>query len=368
MIGGLFVDAIVLFAIFAFEWAGPQLGATDAIRRAVACAAAFLGAALLRDPLGSIVRHVLGSSVDFSRLVAMLVAGVGVYLAASRLLQWRNAQRVDRIFDGYDAEEFGSPVLAAVDGGLLGLCWAVLFIGMLVLMPSDNIVSRAAVRSFTGGLLIRQEGALRWFADGFPHYTQTLPKGELGAVVGERDSIPMRGHEEPTSRNQDADVLLRAINGARLAHDVQSLTFNADVSGVARRQAESLVTEHQLSFEAPGGGKLDPRVQAALGETAGDFSPDVGIQVAWAHSPANAGKGLIEDDDASSLLTDSKWSEIGIGVADAGWFNGRIYVVLLVGPLDSSSTTATTSGADGAAGAAGVPGVAGSTSVPGTTA
>jgi uncharacterized protein YkwD len=363
MIGGLLIDAIVVFAVVAFEWAGPQLGATDAIRRAVACAAAFLGAALLRDPLGSVVRHMLGTSIDLSRLVAMLLAGLGIYLAASSILQWRNAQRAERILGGYDSEEFGSPVLAAVDGGLLGLCWAVLFIGLLVLMPSDNVVSRAAVRSFTGGLLIRQESALRWFADGFPHYTQTLPKGELGAVVGEHDSIPMRGHKEPTSRNKDADVLLRALNGARRARNVQSLTFNADVSGVARRQAESLVTEHKLSFDAPGGGPLDPRVQAALGETAGDFAPKIGVQVAWAHSPANAGKGLIEDASAESLITDSKWSEIGIGVADAGWFNGRIYVVLLVGPLQTDTAT---SGATGAAGAAGAAGDTGTTSVPGT--
>ena len=40
---------------------------------------------------------------------------------------------------------------------------------------------------------------------------------------------------------------------------------------------------------------------------------------------------------ARTLLEDSRWSEIGIGTADAGWFNGRIYVLLLVGPSDEAT-------------------------------
>jgi uncharacterized protein YkwD len=361
MIGGLLVDAIVIGSVIAFEWAGPQLGATDAIRRAVACLVAFIAAVLLRDPIGSIIEHLLGSSVDFARLVAMLLVGLGTYIAASSVVQWRNARRAERIFDGYDSEEFGSPVLAAVDGGLLGLGWAVLFIALLVLMPSDNFVSRAAVRSVTGGLLIRQEGALRWLADGFPHYTQTLPKGKVGAVVGERDSIPMRGGGEPTSRNQDADVLLRRINRARVDASVQSLTFNADVSGVARRQAEALVTERTLSYEAPGGGTLDARVLAALGEAAGEFSDEVGTELVWAHSPANAAKGLLQDADSVQVIGDPRWTEIGIGVADGGWFNGRVYVLLLVGPPEAAADDAGSTGAGAAAGVPGTPGVPGTT-------
>lgn len=364
MIGGLLVDAIVVGAIVAFEWAGPQLGAEHAVRRAIACAVAFLAAALLRDPLGDIITDVLGASVDFGRLAAMLAVGFGVYVAASRVLQWRDAQRVERIFAGYDSEESGSPLLAALDGALLGFCWAVLFIAMLVLLPADNLVSRAAVKSVTGGILIRQESGLQWLSDGFPHYTQTLPKGKLGAVVGEQASLPMHGDDAPEPATRDADDLLRFINTARRAQTIQPLAFNPDMAKVARRHAAALVTDRSLSYRTPTGGTIDDRVRASLGGASGSFDEEVGIEVAWAHSPANAGTAMLEDDRAGRLLRDERWTEIGIGVADAGWFNGRIYVLFLVGPIeddggeeadDGTEPSVDDVGADGAAAAAGVP-------------
>lgn len=353
MIGGLLIDAIVVGAIVAFEWAGPQLGAAHAVRRAIACAVGFVAAVLTRDPAGSIVEAVLGTSVDFSRLVAMLAVGFGAYFAASKLVQWRDAKRAERIFGGYDADEFGSPAIAAIDGALLGFCWAVLFIALLVLMPANNIVSRAAVQSFTGSVLIRQESALRWLAEGFPHYTQTLPKGQDGTVVGERDELPMHGDQEPQSLNREADLLLRFLNRERRANAVQTLTFNPDIAAVARRHASALVAARTLSYTTPSGGPLDSRVRAALGGAAGGFAEDIGIEVAWSHSAANAARSMLEDDErASRLLLDPRWSEVGIGVSDAGWFNGRIYVVLLVGPVEEGSGDDESEQLDGDEGAA----------------
>lgn len=345
MIGGLLIDAIVIGAIVAFEWAGPQLGAANAVRRAVACAVGFLAAVVMRDPVGGIIDAVLGTSVDLSRLVAMLGVGVGAYLAASKVLQWRDARRAERVFSGdFDSEEFGSPVIAAVDGALLGFCWAVLFISFLVLLPADNVVSRSAVQSFTGSTLIKQEGWLRWLSGGFPHYTQTLPKGEDGAVVGERESLPMHGDDEPRIVNGDVDIVLRLVNGARRDQSRQTLAFNPDLAAVARRHATSLVVDRTLTYRTPTGGALEDRARAALGGAAGDFQDDVGIEVAWAHSAANATKAMLEDGRAGRLLLDERWTEVGIGVADGGWFNGRIYVLLLVGPVQDDDTEAVDSG------------------------
>jgi uncharacterized protein YkwD len=349
MIGGLLVDAIVVGAIVAFEWAGPQLGADAAVRRAIGCILGFIAAVLMRDVVGDVIEAIFHFSTDFSRLAAMLGVGFGVYIAASNILVWRDAQRVERIGLGYDSEEHGSPLLAALDGAFLGFAWAVMFIGLLVLMPSNNFVSRAAVSSNVGNILINQESALQWLSDGFPHYTQTLPKGEDGAEVGEHESLPMHGDPEAKSAPGESDLVLRIINRERRARQVPALVFNPDIAAVARRHASSLVEEKTLSYESPGGGALDTRVQSALGAAAGDFEPKIGIEVAWSSRAANATHAMLDVDHAGPMLIDDKWSEIGIGVADAGWFNGRIYVLLLVAPTNEAPTD----GQDGAAAAAG---------------
>lgn len=339
MIGGLLIDAIVVAAIFAFEWAGPQLGAEAAVRRAIGCIVGFIAAVLMRDPVGDLVESIFGFSTDFSRLFAMLAVGFGVYMAAANVLAWRDAQRVERIGMGYDAEEHGSPLLAALDGAFLGFAWAVLFIGLLVLMPVDNFVSRAAVNSNVGNILIKQESALRWLSDGFPHYTQTLPKGPKGAKVGEDDSLPMHGDDPPKSAPGEDDLVFRIINKERRARGVRALVFNPDIAAVARRHAAALVEDRSMSYSSPGGGPLDDRVQSALGAAAGGFEPKIGIEVAWSSRAANATRAMLDDDRAGPMLRDDRWSEIGIGVADAGWFNGRIYVLLLVAPLDDGAAS-----------------------------
>ncbi|MCW2924911.1 MAG: hypothetical protein JWM98_2315, partial [Thermoleophilia bacterium] len=85
MIGGLVVDALVLLAIGAFGWAGMQLGGRASIGRLVACYVAFAVAALLRDPIGSLVRSALGTSVDFSRLLAMVLVGIATFIATASI-------------------------------------------------------------------------------------------------------------------------------------------------------------------------------------------------------------------------------------------------------------------------------------------
>jgi len=342
VIGGLIVDVMVVAAVLAFVWAGRELGGRVSLARVLASYAAFVTAVLVRDPAGTIIEAALGTSIDFSRLVGTLIAGVAAYLAVNSIVVWwfnkRRAAAEGSEDDDALAREpdwIDDSRFAAFGGGLLGLGWVATFVAVLVLLPADRPFASAAINSNTGGLLIRQEEALRWFAEGFPHYTQTLPKGKEGAVVGERDSIPMRGDDEPVDRPEDSDVLLNAVNDLRRSARVRTLAFNPDVAAVARRHALALAADHRLSYETPGGGKIDDRVASARGEASGAFDDDAGIEVVWAHSPANAGVGLIQSRRASKLLSDPKWTEVGIGVADAGWFDGRVYVLLLVGPIDT---------------------------------
>lgn len=357
MIGGLLVDAMVLAAVAAFGWAGLQLGGRASIARLVAAYAAFGLAALLRDPIGSVIEAALGTSEDFSRLASMVIVGVGAYIATTSVVTWGLRRRAPDEAEA-DIEEapvidrFDDPRLVAGAGAVLGCSWVVLFVGLLVLLPSDTPVSRAAVDSWSGGRLIEQERALRWFAEGFPHYTQTLPKGEDGVVVGERASLPMRGGEAPTSRGRDADIVFDAINGLRLSRRVRTLAFNPDLAAVARRHALVLASDRSLSYRTTGGGSLDDRVRASLGASSGAFRAEVGIEVAWAHSPANAGVGLVENSRAANLLSDTQWSEVGVGTADAGWFDGRIYVVLLIGPEETVAGADPSGPASGDAGGA----------------
>ena len=336
MIGGLLIDAMVIGAVVAFAWAATMLGGISTLMRLGEAIVAFAVAALLRDPVGDIVQSLIGTSDDFSRLVGMGLVGLATYIGANRLFTWwrtnRDEARNAEVETHEDVEEdpLDSDGVARFAGGLLGLGWATLFVALLVLQPANTIVSRAAIDSRIGGQLINHEDALRWLNDGFPHYTQALPKGKLGAVVGETSSLPMREPVQATERARDHDQLLRSINGLRRDQRSRVLAFNPDIAAVARRHAIALAEEQELSYTASGGGKLDDRVRAALGEAAGDFTDDVGIEVAWAHDPATAYRGLLASTRAQTELRDPKWSEVGIGVADAGWFNGRIYVLLFV--------------------------------------
>lgn len=363
MIGGLVIDAMVLGAVVAFAWAATLLGGMSTLMRLGESIAAFAVAAMLREPAGEIVGSLLGASEDFNRLVGMGVVGLATYIAANRLFTyWSGRREAVRNADVETPEDIREDPLdndgvARFAGGVLGLGWAVLFVALLVLQPASTFVSRAAIDSRTGGVLINEERLLRWLNDGFPHYTQALPKGKLGAIVGERSSLPMHEPVEVAERPRDHDVLLRRINDLRRTARARVLAFNPDIAAVARRHALALASDQVLSYDAPGGGPIDVRVRAALGEAAADFNEDVGVEVVWAHDPNTAYRGLLANKRAQLELRGKSWSEVGIGVADGGWFNGRVYVLLLVGHESreqQEDELLATEGDFGAAAAAGI--------------
>lgn len=353
MIGGLIVDALFVAAVVAFAWGAAQLGGISALARLLEATAAFIAAALLRDPIGELVQGLIGASIDFSRLAGMLIVATGVWIATHSVYRWWRARREesrrssDEDMDEYDEPDLDpldSSIVARIAGSLLGIGWVMLFVSLLVLQPSDSIISRAAVSSYPGGSLIAREHTLRWLHQGFPHYTQTLPKGKLGAVVGEQDDLPMRSPIRSKPVPGDDDKMLRAINELRRNARVQTLIYNPNVAAVARRHARSLVEDTALSYREPGGGTLDSKVLLSLGESQGGFAEDVGIEVVWSQDPANAMRGLLDSTRSRALLRDARWTEIGIGVVSGGWFNGRIYVMILIG--DEAGTTSETESTD----------------------
>ncbi len=363
MIGGLLIDAMVIGAVVAFAWAATMLGGMSTLMRLGEALAAFAVAALLREPAGDIVGSMLGASEDFNRLVGMGIVALATYIGANRLFTWwrgnREAARNAEIESHEDIQEdpLDSDAVARFAGGVLGLGWALLFVALLVLQPASTFVSRAAIASRVGGQLIDQEHALRWLNAGFPHYTQALPKGKLGAVVGEKSSLPMREPVEAKERGRDHDQLLRSINSLRRDQRARVLAFNPDIAAVARRHSVGLAEEQRLSYSASGGGKLDDRVRAALGEAVDEFSEDVGVEVVWAHDPGTAYRGLLASTRAQTELRNPKWSEVGIGVADAGWFNGRIYMLLFVSHKTAKDQQDEQLAAEGELGAAAAGGV-----------
>lgn len=328
MIGGLLIDALALAAMAAFASAGARLGGAAALQRLVCSLAAAVAAALLRDASGSAL-HAVHLGTDIARVVGMALVGIAAYVALRRLVAGAP------IPDSIDSMSVGAAV-----GTLLGAAWATLFIALLMLVPSDSAVTRAAIDSHPGRYLVQQATILRWFDRGFPRMTQTLPKGDIGAVVGERDTIPIGDDEDPHPVQDDADTILQAINAKRLADGVPELAFNPDIAAVAERHDMALVRDRHLRRDATGDDSIQPRVIAALGETAASFEPRIGVEVVWAHDAATAAAGLLANTRAERLLTDARWTEVGIGGVEAGWFDGRVYSLVLVASVVTAGADA----------------------------
>ncbi|MCW2974077.1 MAG: hypothetical protein JWN72_2350 [Thermoleophilia bacterium] len=341
MIGGLLLDLCVVAAIVLFGWAGGLLGGVASIGRTIAAYVAFVVAALMCDPSGDVVHALTGLGAETSRIVGAGLCGAIVWLAMAAVLRWwlarRAAGRIDPEWDVPLEDPLERRGVAVVSGALFGLGWVTLFVAMLVMLPGDNFVSRAAVGSTSGAALIRQEGVLQWLDARFPHYTQTLPKGERGAVVGNAGSLPMRGAGVARAATADADQLLRSVNAIRRGRSLEVLEPNRAIARVAQRQAEALAQDHQLSTRVAGGATLDAQVQAALGGDATLYEEHASVLVVWAHTPGNALAGLKSKTATNDQLVDPDAAGVGIGAADAGWFNGRIYVIVLVQPVEEDA-------------------------------
>ncbi|MBC7460364.1 MAG: hypothetical protein H7287_03280, partial [Thermoleophilia bacterium] len=108
---------------------------------------------------------------------------------------------------------------------------------------------------------------------------------------------------------------------------------------------EALAQDHQLSSRVSGGATLDAQVQAALGGDATLYEERASVLVVWAHTPGNALAGLMAKTATTDQLVDPRAAGVGIGAADAGWFNGRIYVIVLVKPVQQADAGAAASAA-----------------------
>ncbi|MBC7461165.1 MAG: hypothetical protein H7287_07370, partial [Thermoleophilia bacterium] len=288
MIGGLLLDACVIGAIALFGWAGGLLGGVASIARTICAFTALVVATLLCVPAGGAVHALTGIGSEMSRIVGAGLCGAIAWLATAALLRWwlarRRARRVDPEWDVPLEDPLERHGFAVAAGALFGLGWVTLFVAMLVMLPGNNFVARAAVGSSSGAVLIRQEGVLKWLDARFPHYTQTLPKGERGAVVGNAGALPMRGAAVARPATADADQLLRSVNAIRRRRSLGTLEPNQATARVAQRQAEALAQDHQLSSRVSGGATLDAQVQAALGGDATLYEERASVLVVWAHT------------------------------------------------------------------------------------
>jgi uncharacterized membrane protein required for colicin V production len=329
---GTILDIVSLAVVAGFGYVGSTLGFVRSVIRLIAVCGALLVALLLLSPVGWALRT-LGTSRDFGNLVAILAIGAGSYLAVAAVINyysgWVPHERLYR----------SDRALGTIPAVLLGAAWVTVMMGLLVLQPSDNAIARGAISSRTGSALVDgAPGVLRWMLRTFPHYTQALPKGSAGAITGVRAGIPLRTGSQRNDP-KDAGDLLANINKLRADKDGpgHDLVWNQDVASVALRHSHAMFDDRLVGAVTADGVNIDSQVKSALGSNISLYSHFAHL-VVWAHDESTAFAALVGDPRLRSRLADPALGEVGIGVVDGGWFNGRMYTVALIGRAATAIT------------------------------
>lgn len=329
-VSGLLVDIVVLAVLAGFGYVGSSLGLVRASIRLLAAVGAFGVAALLRAPLARLIDYLTPLSRDYGSVIAMLGVGVGTYLAVAAIVSWYTdwvphdrLYRVDRM-------------LGSVPGVVLGVSWCGLMVTLVMLVPSNNVVTRASIQSRSGGVLLAHvSGLVRWTNRAFPRLTQTLPKGERGALVRADGRIPVSTAFKHVEDPDDAGVLLGNINQYRSDKERAPFTWNPELAEAATHHSENMLLGAFLSRKVPGGSDFVDRIKTSLGSNVARYD-QFGVIVVWAHSTANAYAEIVRDSRTRATLRNRDYLELGIGVIDGGWFNGRMYTLAFVGSRDSN--------------------------------
>jgi uncharacterized protein YkwD len=326
-VGGLLIDILVFGIVACFAWAGSTLGLVRASVRLIAAAGAVLLAVLLRAPVATLFERITPASPEFSSLLAVLVVGVGSYLALAALATYYSA------WVRHDELAHLDRGLGAIPGGLLGVGWCGLMLGFVVLLPTEAAVTRATIESNTGGVMIKHvPSVLKWMRTSFPRYTQTLPKGRLGAETRPiQEDLPVLVTEEPRDQREEAGTLLSNINAYRKSKGLDTLAWNLEVASAARRHSKAMFEDSFFDYAPPAGGlPFEGRMKSSLGTNVPRYDR-FAEQVVWAHGVANAFAAIVRDREARELLLDRNLTEIGIGVSDGGWFNGYMFTIGYLG-------------------------------------
>lgn len=335
--GGSLIDILVIAIVAGFAWVGASLGLVRSSVRLVAAAGAVLLAALLRAPVGSVIDRISPIGDDLSNLLAMLAVGYGAYLAIAALATYYSH------WVPHDDIAHLDRALGAVPGALVGIGWSALMVALVALLPSDNRATVATIESKSGGVMIEGvPGIPKWLRASFPRYTQTLPKGERGAETrASEEDLPLRLTDEPRDLREEAGTLLSNINQYRKSEGLSTLTWNLEVASAARRHSRAMLEDDFFAYAPPDGGlAFEDRMKSSLGTNVPRYDR-FAEQIVWSHTVANAYAALVHDAEARDLLLDENLSEVGIGVADGGWFNGLMFTIGYLGRATESPAAST---------------------------
>jgi uncharacterized protein YkwD len=327
---GILLDIVVLLAIVGFAHMGVHQGAVTSLARLITAALAAVIAIALTRIVGAGLAAVLPGSKDLARIIAMVGVGIAAYAAFAALapyftnrMKWEPSRWTDRS-------------CGALFGGALGAGWTLLMVALVMLMPADNVASRAAISSYSGALMIESmPGALQWLTKTFPHYTQTLPKGTIGAVTKQQDDIVLHLTRDPRRAAVDQGVLFANINKAREDRDLPQLIWNLEISRAAVRHSRAMLNDSFFGYKTPAGLRFKDRMKAAIGNNILLYD-EFGEQIVWAHDVPTAYAGIIASRRARGLLLDPTLTEIGIGAVDGGWFSGMMFTIGVVSRAGSS--------------------------------
>lgn len=327
------IDVVCVLVVVTFAWSGTRFGMVDMLTRLIGVLGMLLLVLLLIDPVARLLRAMFSSSLDVADTLAVIIVGIFGYVLSTRLAGWWIEQR------DFESVEAFQESIAAVVGAAVGIMWSLGMVIVLIMMTSSNVFTRSAIGSRVGTAVIDHgQGTLRWVNHRFPHSTQTMPKGTSGVVTGSITSLPIRSISNTNGRPADADELMGSINGYRKDHDRELLVWNIDLAELAIKQSKAMFRDGFLDTRSSSGRPLDELVKDALGGSADQYFT-FDAHVAWAHSIPNAFAEFVGEKGISDSLLDRSFTEIGIGVADAGWFNGKMITVTLAGRTPISGTS-----------------------------
>lgn len=323
--GGIIVDIIVLGVIAGFAMVGAELGLVRSLIRLVAVVGAGVLAVVLIGPIGWLIGVILPGSADFSRLVALVLVGAATYLSIATIVSWyadwvphERVVRMDR-------------ALGAIPSIVIGLLWTGLMISLLVMSPSPGIMSKWPIASVPGAFITQHsESSLRWLYRNFPHYTMALPKAPLRGTVEAATDLQFGGTPDPQPAPDDAGALLGYLNDARSRNDAPEFTWNSELADEAQVYSRQMFTDGFLGTRAPQGIRFSDRMRLALGGNAELYCSSGAVTV-WAHSAVSAYAAIMDNQRTRKLVLGKRFIETGIGAQSAGWFNGMMFTVALVG-------------------------------------
>ena len=325
----LLIDMLLACVVIGCAWIGSSLGLAHSSIRTISFIGSFTIAMLVVVPAGRLVAWISPFGSDTARLVGMLLVAAGSYAAIAVLVRW--------CFTYVDPDRVAGAdgTIGGAMGAVLGAAWGIIMVMLVMLVPLTGRIPEAAIRSTSGTLLMQHaSGLLRTINETFPHYTQTLPKGPVGAQLRHQKKLTLAegfmSHPDPDA----AGRLYANINEWRTSGKRLPATWGPEIADAATLHSRSMLDDAFLDTDQIRAGSkigtFEERMIAALGADGVRYTERHEI-VVWAHSTAHAMQALTTSRRMRSILGDRNIVEIGVGAAEAGWFNGTMFTIGIVG-------------------------------------